>query len=177
MLNKSVKSIALSALVLLMILAVFAVPAGAEPPSQVITFDQLEITYALGNFTSVDGEWSSPEGIFQGSGTAVQSAKHAGWPGNGWQFLNGQLITTLSDDVGTVTIKDQVTGITWDGFDSTSSGRWVIMDATGAYEGLHGVGTSYLEESKFHFVCPDPNVEGRCIINKTILNGLGHFDP
>ena len=176
MFSKSVKSFALLTLVLLMTLTVSTVPAGAKQPEEIITLDQLEITYAPGNFTSVNGEWSSPEGIFQGSGTAVQNATHAGWPGNGWQFLNAQLITTLSDDVGTVTIKDQSTGLTWDGYDSTAYGRWVIIDATGAYEGLHGVGTSDLR-STFHPVCPDPIVEGYCIINKTTLNGLGHLDP
>lgn len=174
--NKSVKSIGLVALVLLSILAVFAGPAAAEPPREVITFEHLKITYALGNLTSVNGEWDSPEGIFQGSGTAVQNAEHAGWPGGGWQFQNATLTTTLTDDFGTVTIKDQVTGLTWDGFDSSAYGQWVIMDATGAYEGLHGVGTSYLE-SELHPVCPDENVAGVCIINTTTLNGLGHFAP
>ena len=161
---------------LILVLGIIVLPAGAAPPEEAITFDPLIITYELGNFTSVNGEWSSSEGTFQGSGTAVQTAKHAGWPGNGWQFKNAQLITTLSDDVGTVTIKDQVTGITWDGLFSSGYGQWVIIDATGVYEGFHGVGTSYLE-SNFHFVCPDPNVAGACIINETTLNGLGHFDP
>jgi hypothetical protein len=86
MLNKSMKGIVLSVLVLLLILTIFAAPAGAQPPNQVITFDPIIITYALGNFTSVSGEWSSSEGLFEGTGSAAQTVSHSGWPGNAWQF-------------------------------------------------------------------------------------------
>ena len=75
-----------------------------------------------------------------------------------------------------MTIRHEVTGIIWDGLDSTACGRWVIVDSTGAYEGLLGVGTSELA-STFHFVCPDENVDGVCIIDEMYLNGVGHFEP
>jgi hypothetical protein len=75
-----------------------------------------------------------------------------------------------------VTIQDQTTGITWTGADATASGRWVIKNATGAYAGLHGVGTSELVLT-FFFECPDPDVPGVCIINEMNLIGQGHFDP
>ena len=176
MLSKFMKVIAVSALITVTLFVVSAVSVSAEPPDEAIVFDPLIVTYERGNFTTVSGQWWSTEGIFAGSGTAVQSAEHAGWPGNGWQFQNAQLTTILSDNSGTVTIRDEVTGIIWDGLDFTASGRWVIVDATGAYEGLHGVGTSE-RVSTFHFVCPDKNVDGVCIINETYLNGVGHFDP
>ena len=162
-------------LVLLLGFIAITAPAGAMPPQEEIIFDPIIVTYAQGNFTSVNGVWSSSAGLFEGAGNAVQSARHSGWPGNGWQFNNGHFMTTLSDGNGTITIQDQTTGLIWTGLDATASGHWVIKDGTGAYAGLHGQGTSTLV-SIFHFSCPDASVTGVCIIVEMNLSGLGHFE-
>ncbi len=157
---------------LLLLLFGFTLPASASPP-QDLQF-AIQVTYALGNFTTVDGDWSSA-GIFTSAGDAVQTAHHAGWPGNGWQFQTAHFVTTLSDGNGAITIQDQSTQIEWTGYDSTGSGHWVIQHATGAYARLHGQGASTWE-ALFHGSCPDVNVTGPCIIIEMQLTGSGHIN-
>jgi hypothetical protein len=157
---------------LLLLLFSFALPASAAPP-QDLQF-AIQVTYALGNFTTVGGDWSSA-GIFASVGDAVQTARHAGWPGNGWQFQTAHFTTTLSDGNGTITIQDQSTQIEWTGGDSTGSGHWVIHHASGAYAHLHGRGTSTWQAT-FHGSCPDASVTGPCIIIEMQLTGSGHIN-
>lgn len=147
-------------------------PANATPPED-LQF-AIQVTYALGNFTTVNGGWSSG-GLFASAGDALQTAHHAGWPGNGWQFQTAHSTTTLSDENGTITIKDQSTQIEWTGQNSTGSGQWVIQHATGAYASLRGRGASTWEAT-FHGSCPDVNVAGPCIIIQMQLAGTGHID-
>lgn len=175
MFSKSLKGIVIPVLAIFFLVSLVVQPAGATPPQEEIVFDPIFVTYALGNFTSVNGYWISPEGAFEGTGEAVQSAVHAGWPGNGWQFQNGTLTTTLSDDNGTITIKDQIIQIEWMGFNSRGKGNWIIQDGTGAYANLHGQGTSTLV-SIYHDPCPYVNVP-ICITIEMELHGSGHFDP
>ena len=162
-------------ILLLLTVIVIAMPAGASPRDQVITFDPIVITYSLGNFTSVAGHWDATEGLFEGSGSAAQSVRHSGWPGNGWQFRNAHVLTILSDGSGTVTIQDQTTGIDWAGPDFSANGRWVIKDGTGSYAGIHGNGISDIE-AKFHASCPTSGVNGPCLVITMNLHGLGHFE-
>ena len=159
-------------LALLMLLSSIAMPASATPPEG-LQFE-IQVTYALGNLTTVSGDWSS-EGLVASAGDAVQTARHAGWPGNGWQFQTAHFTTTLSDGSGTIIIQDQSTQIEWTGGDSTGSGHWVIQHATGAYGRLHGRGASTWEAT-FHGSCPDVSVTGPCIIIEMQLTGSGHFN-
>lgn len=159
------------ALALVWVFTSFALPASASPP-QDLQF-AIQVTYALGNFTTVGGDWSSA-GIFASAGDAVQTAHHAGWQGNGWQFQTAHFTTDLSYGNGTITIQDQSTQIEWTGYDSTGSGHWVIQHATGAYARLHGQGASTWE-ALFHGSCPDVNVTGPCIIIEMQLTGNGHI--
>ena len=159
-------------LALLMLLSSIAMPASATPPED-LQFT-IQVTYALGNFTTVDGDWSSA-GLFVSAGDALQTAHHAGWPGNGWQFQTAHFTTTLSDGNGTIAIEDQSTQIDWTGYDSTGSGHWVIKHGTGAYARLHGVGASTWEAT-FYGSCPDMSVTGPCIIIEMQLAGSGHFN-
>ena len=175
MFKKFKKGIVTLVLGIVLLATLIVQSAGATPPQEEIVFDPIYVTYAPGNFTTIDGYWISTAGLFEGAGDAVQSAVHAGWPGNGWQFQNGTLTTTLSDDKGTITIKDQITRIEWMGLDSIGTGNWVISDGTGAYTNLHGQGTSNLI-SIYHDPCPDTSVNV-CITIEMELNGSGHFDP
>lgn len=158
------------ALALMVLLISVVMPIGATPPED-MHFD-IQVTYALGNFTTVNGDWSSG-GLFAGAGGAVQTAHHAGWPGNGWQFQTAHFITTLSDESGTITVKDQSTQIEWSGPDATGSGHWVIQDASGTYAQLHGTGESTFQAT-FYPVCPDPSTIGPCLILEMQLDGNGH---
>ena len=157
-------------LALILLLSSFALPAAASPP-QDLSFD-IQVTYALGNFTTLNGAWSSG-GLFTSAGDAVQTAHHAGWPGNGWQFQTAHSVTTLSDGNGTITIKDQSTQIAWSGPDATGSGHWEIQHATGAYAQLRGTGDSTFQAT-FYPACPDPSALGPCLILEMQLDGRGH---
>lgn len=159
-------------LALILLLSSIALPAAALPP-QDLHFD-IQVTYALGNFTTVNGAWSST-GLFTSAGDAVQTARHAGWPGNGWQFQTAHFITTLSDGNGTISIKDQSTQIEWSGLDSAGSGHWVIQDGTGTYAHLRGTGESTFQAT-FYPACPDPSAIGPCIILEMQLDGDGHMN-
>lgn len=146
-----------------------AIPAKAEPPHANLTFDPIEVTYALGNFTSVAGYWRS-EGLLEGEGDAQQVAHHTGQPVNGGFFKMSHFMTVLSDDRGTITIRDQTTQLDWAGLDATGSGQWVIQGATGDYSGLHGQGKSTLE-AIYHDECPTVGVDTNCIVITMVLTG------
>jgi hypothetical protein len=158
-------------LMLALVLTSLALPVGAKPSEALHSY--IQVTYALGNFTTIDGTWISG-GIVAGAGDAVQTAHHAGWQGNGWQFQTAHFTTTLSDGSGTITIQDQSTQIEWTGGNSTGSGHWVIQQASGAYAHLHGRGTSTWEAT-FYGSCPDVNVTGPCIIMEMQLTGSGQI--
>lgn len=156
---------------LLLLLSSFALPVNASPP-RYLQFT-IQVTYALGNFTTVSGSWHAG-GLVASAGNATQHAHHAGWPGDGGQFKTAHLTTILSDGVGTITIKDQQT-MEWEGNDPTGIGHWIITGGTGSYAGLHGRGDSN-SVTAFHFTCPAPSVSGPCLIAEMQFTGEGHVD-
>ncbi len=182
MLNKSVKNIVLSALVLLGLLVLAPQPAHATSPEDL--HFQVDLVYRLGNFTGT-GNWLS-WGILQGSGYASQADMHAGYLENGWFLRTAHSTATLCNSTedqcdgadDTITIRSQILNIDLVPFGPLSGdGRWVITEATGAYEGLHGNGEAHLS-ANFHFSCPeDTSVVGPCITATINFDGQGHFEP
>jgi len=163
MLNKSVKGIVLSALVLLFLLALASQPAHATPPEMII----FELDVQLGG--GAEGSWSA-SGLVNSSGYGEFNPRVTGWfdPATG-QFRTVHDYMTLYDDQGSITIDSHgraaaVTdeqGVDHEGF----ALNWTIISATGAYEDLHGQGNGYAwpDFSTFRF--------------PVFMSGQAHFDP
>lgn len=165
---------------LLLILGVIALPAGATQPED-LTFE-FDLVFQLGNYTGT-GSWKAL-GVLEASGIAVKDDHHAGYNEIGWFIRNIHSTTVLCSGVvdscdgaeDTITIHSHVHNIDLVPFGPASgSGTWTIIDATGAYAGLHGTGSATFA-GDFFPVCPDDSVAGPCLTDKTILEGSGHFD-
>ena len=165
---------------LLLVLGVIVLPAGATMTED-LTFET-DLAFQLGNYTAT-GTWSAYD-MLDASGIAVKSDHHAGYNEIGWFIRNiHSTVTLCSGSVDscdgaedTITIRAHIHNIDLVPFGQASgSGTWTIIDATGAYEGLHGTGTATFE-GDFYPQCPVETIAGPCLTDHTIYEGTGHFD-
>ena len=166
--------------VLLLVLGVIALPAGATPPED-LTFET-NLAFQLGNYTAT-GSWSAYD-LLDASGVVIKYDQHAGYNDIGWFIRNIHSTVTLCSGVvdscdgaeDTITIRAHIDNIDLVPFGPASgSGTWTIIDTTGAYEGLHGKGTATFV-GDFYPDCPVETVAGPCLTDHTIYEGSGHFD-
>lgn len=157
-------------LALLMLVIGIALPAGASPPQE-LNFE-LHIVYA--DIPSLDGAgtWSAT-GLFNGSGTATETYHTGGWDGC---FRTSHTTSVLTGPTAedTITVRSQIVRIdAAPGCDPfTAEANWVILDATGIYEGLHGQGNGGTVSGHLDFNAGGPDL----VVDSVLTGGRGHQD-
>lgn len=157
-------------LALLMLVSSIALPASASSPQE-LNFE-LHITYADVPTLVGAGTWSVT-GFLNASGTATETYHNGGWDGC---FRTSHLTTLLTgptpDD--TITIRSQIVRIdAAPGCDPfAAEANWVILSATGIYDGLHGQGNSGTVSGYLDFNAGGPDL----VVDSYLDEGQGHFD-
>ena len=122
----------LMAFMLVWMLLALPAPVQATPPETMA----IEVDMYLTGPDSAAGTFST-SGLFSDGGYVSEAFFMAANTSHG--------IKTLESAVGTITIHYQVM-LTWTGpTTGFADGRFVVVSGTGAYQNLHGVGTTHAE--------------------------------
>lgn len=157
-------------LALLMLVSSIALPASASPPQE-LNFE-LHITYADVPTLVGAGTWSAT-GILNESGTATETYHNSGWDGC-FRTTHTTTLLTGPTPEDTITIRSQIVRVdAAPGCDPfTAEANWVILSATGIYDGLHGQGNGGTVSGYLDFNAGGPDL----VVDSHLDGGRGHFN-